>query len=94
MRATSPRWLAYGPDWSIAWSPTPPHLTGTAAIIAEIEARLSSVHAIPPTPTSALVPSTTSNSVAVYTALSRCERPFTASAPNFESIPGRIYSPC
>jgi len=85
--------LAYGPDWSIAWSPTPPHLTGTAAIIAEIEARLSSVHAIPPTPTSALVPSTTSNSVAVYTALSRCERPFTASAPNFESIRGRTHSP-
>ena len=94
MRATSPGWLAYGPGWSIAWSPTPPHLTGSAAIIAEIEARLSFVDTILPTPTSASVPSTTSNSVAVYTALSRGERPFTASAPSFESIPGGIYSHC
>jgi len=93
MRFTSPRWTAYGPDWSIAWSPTPPHLTGSAAIVAEIKARLSSVDTILLTPTSAFAPSTTANSVAVYTALSRCKRPFTASSPNFESIPGRIYSP-
>ena len=83
MRHISPPWSAYGPDWSIAWSPTAPHLTGSPAVIAEIKARLSSVDTILLTPASASVPSTTSNSVAVYTALSRCKRLFTASPPNF-----------
>jgi hypothetical protein len=80
VRTTAPRWSAAGSDWSVAWSPTPPHLTGSAAIVAEIEARLSLVDTIRPTPTSVPVPSTSSHSVAVYMALALCAGRFTTSA--------------
>jgi hypothetical protein len=95
VRTTAPRWSAAGSDWSVAWSPTPPHLTGSAAIVAEIEARLSLVETIRPTPTSAPVPSTSSSSVAVYLVLALCGGHFTTSAwvPTSQSVPGRLYGP-
>ena len=95
MSITAPRWSAAGSDWSVAWSPTPPHLTGSEAIVAEIEARLSMVDTISLTPTSAPVPSTTSHSVAVYLALALFGGHFTTSAgvPSSQSIPGRFYGP-
>jgi len=80
VRTTAPRWSAAGSDWSVAWSPTPPHLTGSAAIVAEIEARLSLVDTIRPTATSVPVPSTSSHSVAAYMALALCGGRFTTSA--------------
>ena len=66
---SSKPWVAFGPAWIFQWSPDAPYLEGSEEVIAAVEAWLDRADTILPTPTSAPVPSTSSNSVAVYTAL-------------------------
>ena len=91
--ATARPWSATGDDWAIAWSPRAPFLTGSAEVIAELDAILARDETIRLTPTSAPVPSITSEPAAVLAALGRCGRPFTltGSPPSFESVPDRVY---
>jgi hypothetical protein len=89
----SSRWTATGDDWSLAWSPRAPFLTGSAEVIAELEVELGRAASIRLTPTSVAVESTAREPAAVLAALARCGRSFTltGSPPTFESIPDRVY---
>ena len=66
---SSKSWTAFGPGWIFTWSPAEPYLEGSQHVVELVELWLDRSDTILPTPTSEPVPSTTANSVAVYTAL-------------------------
>jgi len=90
-------WAAMGDDWTIAWAPKVPYVSGSgpssSTVIAALEAELDRAATIRLTPTSAAVESTTREPAAVLAALARCGRPFTLTGlpPSFESVADRVY---